>query len=81
MDGEVRVISGDTFQKTVGTQTKPVYRGRVKITAMALRETPSDFRLVPGMTVQAEIRVGERRVISYFLYPILRVFDESLREP
>jgi hemolysin D len=81
IDGEVRVISGDTFQKTVGGQTKPVFRGRVKLGEVSLRDVPPDFRLVPGMTVQAEIRVGERRAISYFLYPILRVFDESLREP
>ena len=81
LDGEVRVISGDTFQKTVGNQTRPVFRGRVRLTNTALRETPPDFRLIPGMTVQAEVRVGERRVISYFLYPVLRVFDEGLREP
>lgn len=82
LDGEVRVISGDAFQKTVnGGQTKPVFRGRVKLGDVALRDVPADFRLSPGMTLQAEIRVGDRRVISYFLYPILRIFDESLREP
>jgi HlyD family secretion protein len=36
---------------------------------------------MPGMKVRAEIKVGKRSVISYFLYPIIRVFDESLREP
>lgn len=81
VDGEIRVISGDSFQKQVNGQARPVFRGRVKLTDVALRDVPADFRLSPGMTVQAEIRVGDRRVISYFLYPILRVFDESLREP
>jgi HlyD family secretion protein len=33
------------------------------------------------MTSSAEIIVGQRSIISYFLYPVLRVFDESLREP
>jgi HlyD family secretion protein len=33
------------------------------------------------MKVRAEIKVGHRSVISYFLYPIIRAFDESLREP
>ena len=32
------------------------------------------------MTVTAEIKVGERTVLSYFLYPLLRGFDESIRE-
>ena len=39
------------------------------------------FRLMPGMKVRAEIKVGKRSVISYFLYPVIRALDESLREP
>ncbi|HBT96351.1 MAG TPA: HlyD family type I secretion periplasmic adaptor subunit [Desulfobulbaceae bacterium] len=35
---------------------------------------------VPGMTVTTDITVGRRRVIEYFLGPILRYRDESLRE-
>jgi HlyD family secretion protein len=33
------------------------------------------------MTVTAEIKVGRRTVISYFLYPLLRGLDDSIREP
>jgi len=33
------------------------------------------------MTVQAEIKTGQRTIISYFLYPLLRGLDESLHEP
>jgi HlyD family secretion protein len=33
------------------------------------------------MTVTAELKAGNRSVISYFLYPILRGLDESIREP
>jgi hypothetical protein len=31
--------------------------------------------------VLSEIKAGERSVISYFLYPLLRGLDESIREP
>jgi hemolysin D len=31
--------------------------------------------------VTAEIKAGERSIISYFLYPLLRGLDESSREP
>lgn len=34
-----------------------------------------------GMTLRAEIKVGERRVISYLLNPFLKAMDESVREP
>ena len=37
--------------------------------------------LLPGMEIQAEILVGKRRIIEYALYPLIKVFDEALREP
>ncbi|RTL41667.1 MAG: HlyD family type I secretion periplasmic adaptor subunit [Burkholderiales bacterium] len=33
-----------------------------------------------GMSITADIRTGERRLIDYFLAPMLRAKDESLRE-
>ena len=31
--------------------------------------------------VSTEIKVGNRTVISYFLYPLLRGLDDAIREP
>ncbi len=42
---------------------------------------PEGARIIPGMTLTAEIKVGTRRVISYFLNPLMRGFQESIREP
>jgi hemolysin D len=39
-----------------------------------------EVRLMPGMEVTAEIKTGERRLIEYFLAPLLRHGRESLRE-
>jgi hemolysin D len=39
-----------------------------------------EVRLMPGMEVTAEIKTGERRLIEYFLAPLLRHGKESLRE-
>lgn len=36
--------------------------------------------IAPGMTVTADVKVGQRRVIEYFIGPILRYKDQSLRE-
>jgi len=36
--------------------------------------------LGPGMSVTAEIKTGQRSVISYLLSPVLRYRQESLRE-
>jgi hemolysin D len=39
-----------------------------------------EVRLMPGMEVTAEVKTGERRLIEFFLAPLLRHGNESLRE-
>jgi hypothetical protein len=39
------------------------------------------FRLKPGLVASAEIKTGTRSIASYILNPILRLKDESMREP
>lgn len=51
------------------------------LAGLHLRGLPQTARMLPGMTVTAEMRVGRRSVISDFLYPLLRSLDESIREP
>jgi HlyD family secretion protein len=83
LDGEVRTISEDVFTPDAKKdgEARPHYKARIKLTSGELRNVPTSFRLIPGMAVTAEIKAGERRVISYFLYPLLRGLDESIREP
>lgn len=35
-------------------------------------------RLEPGMNVTTEIKVGKRRIIEFFIYPIIQYMDEGL---
>ncbi len=89
LPGEVRVISEDSFRQNGNglagqspvEQKAAFYRTRISLLSTQLRKVPEGFRLQPGMKVRSEIKVGTRTVISYFLYPIIRVFDEGLREP
>ncbi len=37
-------------------------------------------RVQPGMSVQAEIKTGQRRIIQYLLSPISQAMDEAGRE-
>ncbi len=90
--GEVRVISEDAsspkdnglIKRQAQIQQEmsdSFYRTRIQLLSTKLRDVPEGFRLMPGMKVRSEIKVGNRAVITYFLYPIIRAFDESLREP
>lgn len=91
LPGRVRIISENAFQHGDPNPPGPIerehrsfnafYRTRITLLSTRLRNIPDGFRLLPGMRVRAEIKVGQRSVVSYFLYPILRSLDESLREP
>ncbi|MBP2307469.1 HlyD family type I secretion periplasmic adaptor subunit [Azospirillum melinis] len=81
LDGEVATISEDSFSNKDNAGGLLFYRARIKLLTATLDNVPSNFRLIPGMPLVADIKVGERRIITYFLRPILRGVDESLREP
>jgi hemolysin D len=83
--GAVRVVSQDAFApdtKGEGARRMPApyYRMLVDVTDTKLRLKPERIQMIPGMAVTAELKVGRRSVISYFLYPLLRGLDESIRE-
>jgi hemolysin D len=87
--GTVRVVTENSFQPDKNaaapakeTDARPAFfRARIELGPLTLQDVPPDFRLIPGMTTTAEIIIGKRRIISYLLDPVVRLFDESLREP
>ncbi|HWK68787.1 MAG TPA: HlyD family type I secretion periplasmic adaptor subunit [Rhizobiaceae bacterium] len=84
--GWIRTISRDAFSPEVkdaaaGAAPLPFFRARVRLGDTRLAGWGGPVRLLPGMTVSAEIKVGRRTVISYFLYPLIRGLDDSIREP
>lgn len=90
-DGSVRFVSPDSFvgdpdQKQRGVQQMPqtgqaFYRARITIDEVKLHDTPPGFRLVPGMPVNADVKVGKRTVLSYLLSRVLPVALDGMREP
>jgi HlyD family secretion protein len=81
-EGTVRWISDNAF--TLDDDGKAVdafYKGRCSIDAMRFVKVPAKFRLIPGMTLQADVNVGSRSVAVYLLSGILRGFNEAMREP
>lgn len=80
LTGVVRNISEDTLDRQVGGATVKYYRARLSVGGK-LRLVRDDFRLIPGMETQCEIKCGRRRVIEYVFYPLLKAMDEAAREP
>ena len=57
------------------------YRFRGTIDDVNFHDTPPGFRLVPGMPIVADVKVGKRTVLSYLLSRVLPVALDGMREP
>jgi hemolysin D len=57
------------------------YRARVSLDQIGLHDTPAGFHLIPGMPVTADVLVGKRTVMAYFLGRALPMVHEGMREP
>jgi hemolysin D len=81
LKGHLATISEGAFEKKEGQAETTFFKAYVTLDDRTIQNQPANFRIVPGMTCKVELRVGSRRVIDYFLYPLFRHMDESLREP
>ena len=81
LKGKISYISADTVDKDVDGKPGNFYRARATITDNLLKDTPPGFNLMPGMKVSGKIRVGKRRLITYFIYPLIRTLGNSFAEP
>jgi hemolysin D len=91
--GTVRSISADSFtaqdeqRNPTGSvpvptgSTEPYYRARIAIDQVALHDTPAGFRIMPGMPITADVKVGKRTVLSYLMGRAMPVTSEGMREP
>ena len=57
-----------------------IYSIRVKLDSASILVGDKMVGLAPGESVSVEIKTGKRRVIEYFMSPLMQYQDESLRE-
>lgn len=75
--GEVVDLSNDA----VADERKGlVYKMRVLMETTQIQINGEPLTLTPGMTVTVESKIGTRRMIEFFLSPLLRYKEESARE-
>jgi membrane fusion protein, hemolysin D len=82
--GTVSWISEGAFTIDDDTQQPaqdPYYKIRVALTDVNLHDVPEGFRLIPGMTLTADVHIGTRSILMYMVYGAVRGADEAMREP
>lgn len=80
IEGVIDVISEDSVEDKENKE-KVYYKVLVDLPNKPLGKGLSTFRLIPGETLQGEVHVGKRTIAEYFMHPILRGLDQSIREP
>ena len=89
-EGRVRWISEGAFTDAdsanpaaaqPSTTTGPYYKARIVLTDLSLRNVPEGVRLIPGMTLTADINIGSRSVLMYIVSGALQGMGEAMREP
>lgn len=85
LDGVVDFVAADAAEQTpenaapAGSATL-AYRALVRPDAQQLSVDAERYRILPGMQVTAEIKLGERTILEYLLSPVRKAFHEAGRE-
>lgn len=77
IDAKVTHVSNDAVNDE---KRGLIFPARVNLARATIRVENKTVNLSPGMAVTVEIKTAQRRVIEYFLSPLLQYKDESLRE-
>lgn len=75
LEGAVENISPDAIQDD---KKGLIYKAKIKLNDDKSSKQ-NQLKLLPGMSVSAEITTGQRRIIEFFLDPLMTKADESLK--
>jgi membrane fusion protein, hemolysin D len=77
LEGEIINLSDDAV---TDDDKGLIYKARVSLKQKNMQVEGKLVRLSPGMAVSVEIKTGQRRLIEFFLAPLMKFKDESIRE-
>jgi hemolysin D len=75
LHGTVKHIADDAIEDE---KLGPVYEITIDPKETTLKVEGKELTINPGMSVTAELKVGKRRVIEFFIYPMIKYLDEGL---
>lgn len=77
LQGEVVNVSGDAINDE---KRGLIYSTRVTLAQTDIAVENKRVKLSPGMAVSVEVKTGKRRVMEYFLSPLMEYQSESFKE-
>ncbi|MES9902072.1 MAG: HlyD family type I secretion periplasmic adaptor subunit [Sedimenticola sp.] len=77
LDGTVDRLSASTY---LDDEHNPYYRAELKLERNYLGDNSEQLKILPGMTVTADIRTGEKSILDYLMKPVTRGFSNAFKE-
>ena len=74
------VVANVSNDAILDEQRGLLYQMRLTMNQSTVMVNDKPVQLKPGMSVTAEVRTGERRIIEFFLAPLMRHGSEAIRE-
>ncbi len=75
IDGEVKTVSKNSI---IDENLGPVYEVYITPLNHSLMVEGKEEEIRTGMSLTAEINVGKRRIIEFFIYPLIKYLDEGM---
>lgn len=75
IEGEITHIANDAREDE---KLGPVFDAYIKPKKLKLEYKGRNYPVRSGMSVSAELKVGQRRVINFFIYPLVKYMDEGM---
>ncbi len=75
IEGEVKTVSKNSIEDE---KLGPVYEVYITPITHTLKVEGKDENIRTGMSLTAEINVGKRRIIEFFIYPLIKYLDEGM---
>lgn len=75
--GTLRHLSASTY---LDDRQEPYYRAEIELAQTNLEAHGRMHRIIPGMSVQADIITGRKSILDYLLKPVYRGFNAAFHE-
>ena len=76
LDGVVTVVSPNSIEDE---KMGPIYEVYIKPKNTTLLVEGKEQTIKYGMSTTNEIKIGKRRIIEFFIYPLIKYMDESIK--
>jgi adhesin transport system membrane fusion protein len=80
LNGKLIYISADSEEEDTPQGKSKFFKVKIRTVGKRFSKTDEPLRVLPGMTIVAEIKTGKTSILKYLLKPVIKTLDRSFTE-